>query len=306
MKLSNMISRESILLLESATDKWDVIKKMLAQLEHQPFVQELDPAFFQTFFSEVEQREKLGSTGLGEGIAFPHARIDALSRPLIVFATVKEGVEFESLDGKPAHMICLCLLPARRAELGIKIISVFSRFLMQPEVRNALMEATDTETIVEIIAQNTLEIDSPIIALDLMRAERLHLTPELSGNEATQLMHRSRAVAAPVVDSDGHIIGEINCSNLFQRELPEYITHLHSVPHISDFHPFESYFREDANLTVRDLMNECESVIDENASLLEIVFMLSVQKHPLLYVCRNGLLIGVIDAITVLDRILNL
>ena len=154
--------------------------------------------------------------------------------------------------------------------------------------------------------QNTLEIEAPIIALDLMRPERLRLTPDLSGNEATQLMHRSRMVAAPVVDTNGNVIGEINCNTLFQRELPDYITKLHSVPHISDFHPFEGYFTEDAYLKVRDLMSESAAIIDENASLLEIIFLLSVRKHPMLYVCRNGQLIGVIDPITVLDRVLNL
>ena len=306
MKLSNMLSKESVLQLDSATDKWDVIRKLLAQLEKTPFVMELDSSLRESFYNEIEKREKLGSTGFGEGLAFPHARIDGLNRPLIAFAIIQNGVEFDSIDGKPANIIFLCLLPARRAELGIKINSVCTRFLMKNDVRQALHAAESSEAILNIMEQNTLEIDAPIIALDLMREERVRLSPELSGNEATQLMHRARTAAAPVVDAAGHIIGEINCNNLFHRELPDYITKLHSVPHISDFQPFESYFTEDAAHTVRDLMNECNSIVEENASLLEIIFKLSVQKHPLLYVCSKGQLIGVIDPITVLDRVLNL
>lgn len=306
MKLSNMLSEESVLQLESADSKWDVIRNMLDQLQKEPFVMELDAPLRESFYNEIEKREKLGSTGLGKGIAFPHARIEGLSRPLLAFATIQNGVDFDAADEMPANVVFLCLLPARRAELGIKINSVCARFLMQENIREELMGAMDAAAILRIMEQNTQQIDAPIIALDLMRAERVQLTPELSGNEATQLMHRARMTAAPVVDENGHVIGEINCNNLFHRELPDYITKLHSVPHLSDFTAFESYFEEDASHTVRDLMNECNSVIEEDASLLEIIFKLSVKKYPLLYVCRNGELLGVIDPITVLDRVLNL
>ena len=306
MKLSNILRKESVLQIETASDKWDVIRQMIDRINQIPFVAELDPALKNSFFEEIKKREEAGSTGMGEGIAFPHARIDGLERPLIAFTTLRTGVDFDAPDKQPVRMIFLFLLPAARAELGIKIISVCSRFLMQEEVRQNLLNAAGSEDILQIMDQNTLEINAPIIALDLMRRERLRLTPELPGREATQMMHRFRVVAAPVVDEKQQVIGELNCNTLFQRELPDYITKLHSVPHISDFHPFQQYFAEDAQMTVGDLMNECTSVIDENASLLEIIFMLSVQKHPILYVCRNGLLIGVIDPITVVDKVLNL
>jgi mannitol/fructose-specific phosphotransferase system IIA component (Ntr-type) len=305
MKLSSVLSKESILQIETNSDKWCVIRAMIDQLNRLPFVAELNPSIKSSFFREVEQREKFGCTGLGQDLAFPHARIEGLERPLVAFATIRNGVDFGAPDDRPARLVLLILLPAGRPELGVKLISVCSRFFQQTEVRNALLEAAGAEEIHRIIDQNSLEIDAPIIALDLMRGEPLRLTPDLPGREATQLMHRWRAVAAPVVDQEQHVIGELNCNTLFLRELPDYITRLHSVPHISDFRPFQKYFSHDSHLTVGDLMDECTSVIDENGSLLEIIFLLSVKKHPLLYVCRNGLLIGVIDAITVVDKVLN-
>ena len=306
MKLSNILDKNAILLLEKATDKWDVIHQLLDQLSKTPFVSEFGEELCDTFLAELELRESLGSTGLGEGVAFPHARIEQLGRPLMACAIIRDGVDFGAPDGKPAQLIFLSLLPARRAELGVKINSVCSRFMLQPGIRETLLTASSAAEIVSIIEQNTLEIDAPIIALDLMRAERIRLQPDLSGNQATQLMHRSRTVAAPVVDESGRIIGELNCANLFYRELPDFITKLHSVPPVSDFRPFEKYFSEDAHHTVKDLMTDCDSIIEEKASLLEIIFMITVKKHPVLYVCRDGRLVGVIDPITVLDRVLNL
>ncbi len=306
MKLSNLLSKEAILQIAGRPDKWSVIRQMIEALGRIQFVSELPEALRGSFFGEIERREKLGSTGLGEGIAFPHARIEGLERPLMAFATVKEGVDFESADGLPAQLIFLILLPAARAELGVKINSACSRFLMQPEIRTALLEAASPAEILNTMQQAALEIDTPIIALDLMRPERVRLAQKQPIQEATQLMHRCRTVAAPVLDGERRIVGEINCNVIFEQELPDYIRQLHSVPHLTDFSPFHEYFTEDTSRSVGDLMTPCGSIIDEKGSLLEILYLLSVKKYPLLYVCRNERLIGVIDPITVMDKILNL
>jgi len=306
MKLSNILKKEAILQIETATDKWDLIQQMLTALGNTPFASELSSELSHSFFTEIERREKLDSTGLGEGIALPHARLNGLERPMVAFATLNQGVDFDAPDGLPAQLVFLILLPTSRAELGVKINSACSRFLIHKENREKLLHATSADEILNIMEQAAFEIDAPIIALDLMRPERVSLSLDQPIQEATQLMHRSHSVAAPVLDADRRVVGEINCKILFERELPGYIKQLHSVPHISDFSPFRKYFTDSTHLTVGDLMEKSASVIDEKGSLLEIIFLLSVKNHPLLYVCRDEKLIGVIDPITVMDKILNL
>lgn len=306
MKLSSLLSQDSILQLDTVVDKWDLIRQMVARLEQTSFVGELDAVLKSSFIEEINRREELGSTGIGDSVAFPHARIENLDRVLVAFATIRQGVDFEALDGAPAHMAFLCLLPGKRGDIGVKILAVCSQFLSQPDIRGALLNAAGPKEIMRIMEQSQVDVDTPLIALDMMRPARLRLTRDMPAFEATQLMHRSRAIAAAVVDADDHVIGEVNCNLLLQRELPDYMTQLHSVPHISDFRPFEKYFTENARLCVGELMNTDVATVNEDASLLEIVFLLSIKKHPLLYVCRNEQLIGVIDPITVLDRVLNL
>lgn len=306
MKLSNILTQHTILQLESETDKWSIIGQLIDALGKTPFASELPPELRGSFLDEIKKREELGNTALGEGIALPHARIAGLERPLMAFASLKPGVDFESLDGQPTQFVFLILLPPSRADLGVKINSACSRFLMQPEIRTALLKASSPEAIHQIMEEAAFEIDSPIIALDLMRPARILLHPEQPIEEATQLMHRNRALAAPVMDANERIIGELNSAVLFERELPDYIKKLHSVPHISDFSPFHDHFLKQTNLTVGNLMNDCSSIIDENGSLIEIIFLLSVKKNPLLYVCRNDQLLGVIDSITVADKIFNM
>ena len=307
MKLSSILKKESVLRIEAAEDKWSVLRQLVDSLIASSFAQELSDELKNSLYEQIVDREKISSTGLGEGIAFPHARIDGLERPLIAFATVPNGVDFGAPDDLPAKLVFLFLFPAKRVELGVKIHSTCSRFLMQPDVRSALLSAKDSAEILEIMKQNSLEIDAPVIALDLMRNKRFRLSTDMPLHEATQMMHRHRTIASLVLDENDEVIGELNCNQIFERELPDYIKHLHSVPHISNFKPFQGYFEENKKLCVGDFMSKCKSAtINEDATMLEIVFLLSVKKLPLLYVCRAGKLLGVIDAVTVADKIFNM
>jgi len=307
MKLSGILSNETILRIERPNDKWSVIRSLTDAVERSAGGREIVDQLSASIYDEVEKREKIGSTGLGDGIAFPHARLDGLERPLIAFAVIPDGVDFESPDERPARFVFLFLFPAQRVELGVKIHASCGRFLMQPEIQQALLAAPDAGAIREVLSHNDPEIDAPVIALDLMRPKRFRIEKTTPLHEATQLMHRHRTLAAPVLDENDRVLGELNCNRIFERELPDYIKKLHSVPHVSDFKPFRKYFATNERAVVADYMNECdEAVLEEDASLLEIIFQLSVRKHPLLYVRRGERLIGVIDAVTVIDKVLNL
>ena len=119
MKLSSMLSKESILQLDGTPDKWSIIRTMVQQLARTPFCAELDPALTASFYEQAARRENIGATGLGEEIAFPHARLNGLERPLIAFATLRNGVDFDAPDGRPARLVFLFLLPASRVQLGV-------------------------------------------------------------------------------------------------------------------------------------------------------------------------------------------
>ena len=89
-------------------------------------------------------------------------------------------------------------------------------------------------------------------------------------------------------------------------KIPDYIKKLNSVPAIKNFNPFQEYFTADAKLVAENVMSTDVALVEEDATLLEVVFLLSVKMYPKIYVTRDGRLVGTIDRITVLDRLLNL
>lgn len=101
------------------------------------------------------EREMLGSTGIGDGIAIPHAKLRGIAKdPLLVFGRSREGVAFNALDGRTAHLFIL--LVSSDADVGVHLqaLAGISRILKNPEIRNELLNAPDSESIHRILHQH--------------------------------------------------------------------------------------------------------------------------------------------------------
>lgn len=99
----------------------------------------LDPQAITRVF---EEREALASTGVGSGVAIPHGRLPGVPRLVAALGICQGGVEFEAIDGCPAHILVAVLGPERQTSDHLKALARFSRLLRNPTVRAALLEAT--------------------------------------------------------------------------------------------------------------------------------------------------------------------
>jgi PTS system nitrogen regulatory IIA component len=106
------------------------------------------------------ERERIGSTGIGNGIAIPHAKLPKLQRAIACFARSKQGVEFGSLDGRPAHLFLTLLAPERGAGLHLKALARASRLFKDQEFRSRLLESDDTRTLWSVIYEKDTQLSS--------------------------------------------------------------------------------------------------------------------------------------------------
>jgi PTS system nitrogen regulatory IIA component len=97
------------------------------------------------------ERERLGSTGIGDGVAIPHGKLNGLDNLLLVFGRSLQGIDFDSLDGKPAYLFFLVLAPENSAGIHLKALARISRLLKSGHVRQEIMEADDAAQILSII-----------------------------------------------------------------------------------------------------------------------------------------------------------
>jgi PTS system nitrogen regulatory IIA component len=101
----------------------------------------------------LEKREKLGSTGIGNGIAIPHGKIGAIEDLVVAFGRSKKGVAFDSMDGKPVHLFFLLLAPEDCAGPHLKALANISKMLKANNFRKNLMEAKSKNDLYKIIIE---------------------------------------------------------------------------------------------------------------------------------------------------------
>jgi nitrogen PTS system EIIA component len=93
--------------------------------------------------SEILKREQLGSTGVGSGVAIPHARIPGLDRPFGILARLKKAVDFAAIDGQPVDVVFLLLLPGSPGSAQLNALATVARQLRKPAVTHMLRKARD-------------------------------------------------------------------------------------------------------------------------------------------------------------------
>jgi len=147
LELTEFISPNLVKLELSSTKKVDAIKELIELLDKAGFVTDAD-----VFLKSVLEREKVGSTGIGKGIAIPHSRTSTVREVVVAIGRSKEGIEFEALDNRPVHLIFLIAAPVESGGLYLKALARLSRLLRYQEFRNELMEAKTIEEVIKIIS----------------------------------------------------------------------------------------------------------------------------------------------------------
>jgi nitrogen PTS system EIIA component len=101
----------------------------------------------------LEDRELLASTGIGDGIAIPHGKLDAVGRLVGALGRAHRGIEFESIDGKPTHLVFMLVAPASSTGVHLKALARLSRLFRDADFRQRLMAATDAPAMYQVILE---------------------------------------------------------------------------------------------------------------------------------------------------------
>lgn len=115
---------------------------MTARLYQEGVIDDLD-----LFRDGINLRESQASTGIGDGIAMPHAKNMAVKRPAVVFATSENGVDYDSLDGQPAYLFFMIAAPDNANDVHLQVLASLSRLLLNPSLIDSLKKATTAEEV---------------------------------------------------------------------------------------------------------------------------------------------------------------
>ncbi len=147
MDLGNLISRDGILPLLKASSKKQVLQELSSQAEELTGLDQRD------VFDTLLQRERLGSTGVGHGIAIPHGKISGLKQIIGLFARLDDPIDFDAIDDQPVDLIFVLLAPESAGADHLKALARISRLLREPSAIEKLRVTKDRHGLHAILTE---------------------------------------------------------------------------------------------------------------------------------------------------------
>ena len=148
MKIAEILSPDAIIEELHSTTKPGVLDELSTVIERVSGV-----PMKERLIQALEERERLGSTGIGDGVAIPHGKLKDLKVMMAAFGRSSKGLDFQSIDGEPAHIFFLLVAPGEMAGPHLKALARISRLLREPSRRKAFMEARNREEIYRLISE---------------------------------------------------------------------------------------------------------------------------------------------------------
>ncbi|NNU89928.1 PTS fructose transporter subunit IIABC [Anoxybacillus sp. CHMUD] len=153
MRITDLLTEDTIVLDLKARTKKEVIEELANVLENTGKLYDR-----QTFIEAIFAREAQSTTGIGEGIAIPHAKTKAVRTPAVVFGRSKEGIDYDALDGKRSHLFFMIAAPEGANDTHLEALSRLSTLLMDTSFRSGIENASSKQQIIQTIQEKEGEM----------------------------------------------------------------------------------------------------------------------------------------------------
>ncbi len=254
----------------------------------------------------VLSRELANSTGIGEGLAFPHARIEGWKEIAMAVGISHEGVDFFTADGHPTKLIFLMISSTEEAYVILQAMSAVLRALKETRYLSRIVrEDIQTEDIIKILSRVEINPKEKILVSHIMSPVVRSVMQETSVEDLAHIMHTEHLDVLPVIDGEGKFCGEVSCLDVFRFGMPDFFSQLNTISFVKYIDPFDKLFRLKKGLKAKDLYHPEAKSLNKQNTLMEVIFEMTVKgKSKLFVVDDSGVLIGVIDRFTIIDKIL--
>jgi len=151
MRIADVITEEAILLDLESTDKKGVLEELVDPVAPIAGTQK------EEIVRVLMDRERLGSTGIGDGIGIPHGKLKSIETLILGFGLSRKGVDFDSMDGKPTHLFFLLITPENSTGLHLKLLARISKILKNDILKERLLDATAPADVLGILREEDEE-----------------------------------------------------------------------------------------------------------------------------------------------------
>jgi mannitol/fructose-specific phosphotransferase system IIA component (Ntr-type) len=158
MKLAQLLSPDQILLEVKADEHWASIVELVDRLL---VCGKLPETLYDGVLTSLKAREEQVSTGIGGGVAIPHAFSDELDEVVAIFGRSKDGIDYQALDEKPVQLIILFIVPRKDYHLHLRTLAAIAKMFTNADVRRQLVQAETEEDMLAILDSRPSRAASP-------------------------------------------------------------------------------------------------------------------------------------------------
>ena len=308
MKFSSYLDPQFIFTDLKGTTPEEIITEMIDRLSlKDKKINELKDVIVKS----VIKREEEISTGMGNGIAIPHARIENFNDFVVAIGVLEEPIEMEiaaTHKKDKVKVVFLIISDVLKNKNILKVMSAVSKMVLK---RKNLLEEIKQEKnpskIVEYIQESNIEIDHRIIAEDVLSPDIEPATPDNTLEEIAKRLILEQISGLPVVDKDGVFLGEITERELIDFGMPDYLSLMGDLNFLTVGEPFEEYLVNETTTTIEKLYRVDERVkIDRKTPIMEICFIMVNKGLTRLYVLDEGKYYGMIRRSDIIKKVLHI
>jgi nitrogen PTS system EIIA component len=241
------------------------------------------------------------------GVRIPHARLAGLNRLVLALGTSSEGIPSpQEGDDKKVHLIFLILTPKTQSTVMLQTLSSVARLVSVEENRRALVSTTTSSRLQRILEESGIQVKKAIVASDLMNPPTFVVDPEMTLREVTVTLASCAEEGVPVVSESGELLGDISTRQVIEVGLPKYMNLISDPKVLSEFEPFEAFYRKEDTLEAREVMKDEILRLAPETPVEIVAHEMVTQKCERAYIVEEKKLIGVVYRKDIVRKVLNL
>lgn len=301
MRFFSLFKEENIIIDIQESMRENILAKMISSI--MPKIEEVT---LNKIIAKVIQQEESPWFAPAPMVLVPHARIDEIEEFKVALAISKNGIKWDEEDGRPltANVIFLLLTPVYENMRMIQTLDAIDRFCELKHNIDSLLNAVSEAKAIKQIEESGIDVKTRLTAEYLMNTEVKTVTPEHSLRDATWIMIRNQEDAIPVLNEQKELIGEFTSHAVLRVGVPNYMNILTNVDFISNFEPFENYYKKERFMKIKELISDEYITTSPDASVIEVAYELISKRKRRIYVVQNNKFLGTIYRRDILSKIL--
>ncbi|MBN1268438.1 MAG: PTS sugar transporter subunit IIA [Kiritimatiellae bacterium] len=243
----------------------------------------------------VIDREKVSPTVVAPGIAFPHARLEKIPRPLVAVATSSHGIDFKAEDREPVNVVVLTLTPKADPSAYLRFLAAASNVLGAPRMRSRLAVCTTAAQVYGILTEDTTALPPYLTAGNMMDRNPLTLSEGDTLARTIEAFCTHRVTDIPVVDEEHDLRGVVAIEDILHMSLPRHLLWMEDLTSILRFEPFAEVLRKDSETKVADFMREKYASIQPDTPAIQLARIFLMRNVRQILVLDGRRLVGVVN-----------